>query len=575
MHQKRNLSVSGSISHVNYFRDYYKKDFQYISPDMLRANGKLNHHHGYVGEKVKCGTVVNMWLKEVMAGVKQFFYGGTLHGVKYIFEPTFSHKERATWIAIVVISIAFCAANIIKLFSKWTSTPFVNVIDSLPTPIWAVPFPTVVLCPHLHVKLSYANVLKLGRQEEFFASLICPRMLHKNKTLSERLNFSQIDQLQKFILDATPSCSDLVKSCNWPAKHDTRWVTTDCCKKYFMPIFTDYGLCYAFNSLPLNGMTNDTLSWQRSFNRHANPGSLQWGLDVGYPKVFPPDPSMQPLRVMVSGEDYGLGVELYLNISEHQHACDGNSLGFTVLIRSPTNHVYTSTVLRLPMDRMTTIEVSPITYKTDSALRSLAPDQRQCFFQNERKLEYYEFYTSSNCKHDIFVRESKKLCDCTLYNWPRKNASEPVCSTTKDFECIDFVKGKVEEQQIYAYYAECEEGKGSGEPASCHPSCNDVIYDSQVYYSDLIKEPGDPEPVWGQPKKGELTQINVHFYEDMFLGQHRHAQYDDYYFAGAIGGLLSLFLGFSIISVAELVYFIVLRPVHRVLKETYWRYYLK
>lgn len=82
MHQKRNLSVSGSISHVNYFRDYYKKDFQYISPDMLRANGKLNHHHGYVGEKVKCGTVVNMWLKEVMAGVKQFFYGGTLHGVK-------------------------------------------------------------------------------------------------------------------------------------------------------------------------------------------------------------------------------------------------------------------------------------------------------------------------------------------------------------------------------------------------------------------------------------------------------------------------------------------------------------
>ncbi|XP_063831727.1 pickpocket protein 28-like [Ostrinia nubilalis] len=483
MNQKRNLSLSESITYANYFRDYYKKDFQYISPDMLKAN-QVNHH----GYERNCTGVVNMWMKEVTAGVKQFFYGGTLHGVKYIFEPTFSRKERATWIVIVVVSIAFCAANIIKLFSKWTSTPFVNVMDSLPTPIWAVPFPTVVLCPHLHVKLSYANVLKLGR--------------------------------------------DLVKSCNWPAKHDTRWVTSECCEKYFMPIFTDYGLCYAFNSLPLNGMRNDTISWQRSFNRHAAPSSLLWGLDVGYPKVFPPDPSMQPLRVMVSGEDYGLGVELYLNISEHQHACDGNSLGFTVLIRSPTNHVYTSTVLRLPMDRMTTIEVSPITYKTDSALRSLAPDQRQCFFQNERKLEYYEFYTGSNCKHDIFVRESKRLCNCTLYNWPRKNASEPVCSTTKDFECIDDVKGKVEEQQIYAYYAECEEGKGSGEPASCHPSCNDVIYDSQVYYSDLIKEPGDPSPVWGRPKKGELTQINVHFYEDMFLGQHRHAQYDDYYFAG-------------------------------------------
>ncbi|CAH0397120.1 unnamed protein product [Chilo suppressalis] len=552
---------------MDYYGNYYVKDFNYISHEALKVNSNY-----YKCKRQGKLSMMNLWLIEVMAGLKQFFYGGTLHGVKYIFEPTFSSKERATWILIVVISVAFCAINIIKLFCKWTSTPFVNVIDSLPTPIWAVPFPTVVLCPHLHVKQSYANVSKLGRLEEFFASLVCPRMLFMNKTLTQRLSAKETDQLQMFILNGALSCSDIVKSCNWPAAHETRWVTTECCQKYFRPIFTDYGLCYAFNSLPMNGMKNDTLSWQRSFNRQATPAALEWGLDEGYPKVFPPDPSIKPYRVMVSGENYGLSVELYLNISEHQHACDGNSLGFTVLIKSPTNHVYTSTVLRLPMDRMTTIEVSPVTYKTDAALRTLNPEQRQCFFQNERQLEYYQFYTGSNCKHDLFVTESKRICNCTLFNWPRKSASGPICSTDMDFKCIDYVKGKVEEQQIYAYYAESEEGKSSEEPMSCHPSCNDVIYDSQVFYSDLIKEPGDPSPVWGYPRKGELTQINVHFYEDLFLGQHRHAQYDDYYFAGAIGGLLSLFLGFSIISVAELVYFILLRPLHRVAKEAYCRF---
>ncbi|CAG9782555.1 unnamed protein product [Diatraea saccharalis] len=556
--------------YLQYYGDYYVKDFSYISHNALKVN-RQNHKDKE--------SVMNIWLKEILAGLKQFFYGGTLHGVKYIFEPTFSSKERVTWIIIVVISVAFCAANIIKLFCKWTSTPFVNVIDSLPTPIWAVPFPTVVLCPHLHVKQSFADVSKLDHLEEFFASLVCPRMLFLNKTLKHRLSPPEIDQLQMFILNGALSCSDIVKSCNWPAAHETRWVTTECCQKYFRPIFTDYGLCYAFNSLPMNGMKNDTLSWQQSFNKLASPAALEWGLDKGYPKVFPPDATMKPLRVMVSGENYGLSVELYLNISEHQHACDGNSLGFTagelggrnpalniastsgmdlldalnklhcfntefsffkfkkstfvVLIKSPTNHVYTSTVLRLPMDRMTTIEVSPITYKTDAALRSLAPDQRQCFFQNERQLEYYQFYTGSNCKHDVFVKESKRTCNCTLFNWPRKSALEPICSTDVDFECIDYVKGKVEEQQIYAYYAESEEGKSSKEPMSCHPSCNDVIYDSQVFYSDLIKEPGDPSPVWGYPR--------------------------------------NLFLGFSIISLAEFVYFVLLRPIHRVAKEAYHR----
>ncbi|KAL4713438.1 hypothetical protein ACJJTC_010423 [Scirpophaga incertulas] len=552
---------------IYYGNQYRNSDFSYLSHNKFE-NGKAN-----VIDKEM--SVFNVWLKEVICGLKQFFYGGSLHGVKYIFEPTFSSKERMTWILIVVVSLAFCAVNIIKLFCKWTSTPFVNVIDSLPTPIWAVPFPTVVLCPHLHVKLSYANVSELGRLEDFFASLVCPRMLYMNKTLKDRLNPREIDELQEFVLNGALSCSDIIKSCNWPGTHDTRWVTNECCQKYFKPIFTDYGLCYAFNSLPLNGMTNDTFSWQQSFDRYSSQSALQWGLDEGYPKVFPPNLTIKPFRVMVSGEDYGLNVELYLNKSEHQHDCDGNSLGFTVLIKSPSNHVYTSTVLRLPMGRMTTIEVSPITYKTDAALRSLTPGQRQCFFQNERQLEYYQFYTGSNCKHDLFVRESKALCNCTLYNWPRKSASEPICSTTNDFRCIDNVKGKVEEQQVYAYYAECEEGAVYGETTSCHPSCNDVIYDSKVFYSDLTKEPGDPSPVWGYPQKGEVTQINIHFYEDLFLGQHRHAQYDDYYFAGAIGGLLSLFLGFSIISVAELVYFVVLRPIHRAAKETYFRYYLK
>lgn len=62
------------------------------------------------------------------------------------------------------------------------------------------------------------------------------------------------------------------------------------------------------------------------------PAKIKWNLDDGYPKVFPPDQTTLPFRVMASGETNGLGLELFLNTSEHQFACDGSSIGFNVSI---------------------------------------------------------------------------------------------------------------------------------------------------------------------------------------------------------------------------------------------------
>ncbi|CAK1589060.1 unnamed protein product [Parnassius mnemosyne] len=561
-----------NLPNYEYVGNYYSKDFKYISPEVLQ---RIKRTRNIVAplkanmEKGTCKLFTRLWFAEVIKGLKQFLYEGSLHGVKYIFEPTFSRKEKLIWIIIMVISVAICAVNIIQLLCKWHTKPFVNVIDSLPTPIWAIPFPTVVLCPHLHVQLSYANVSKLDEREYFFASLVCPQLSHEKKALPQPLNTEENIMMQDFIVKGSPKCTDIVKSCYWKSTHDAEWFAKECCEKMFKPIFTDYGLCFAFNSLPLNSLTNDSLHWQKTFNQNASQLPLKWSLDDGYPKVFPPDPTMIPFRAMASGEVHGLGVELYLNTSEHQFGCDGNNVGFNVLINSPTDNAYTSTVIRLPMNKMTTIKVTPITYKTDAELRTLPPYQRQCYFQDEMKLKYFEFYTDSNCKHDLWMREVKKQCNCVLFNWPRIYIWESICSTKSDFRCVIDVRAKVEEQLTYAYFEDSQEDRTrDAASASCQLACNDILYSSQVFYSDLVSIPGRPEPEW-EFKEGEVTRINVHFYDDIFLGQHRHAQYDDYYFAGAIGGLLSLFLGFSIISVAELVYFVLLKPVHLALKETF------
>lgn len=76
--------------------------------------------------------------------------------------------------------------------------------------------------------------------------------------------------------------------------------------------------------------TNETISWQKSFNNLASSDTLDWDLDKGYPKVFPPKSGTLPFRVMASGEVNGLGIELYLNTSDHQYDCDGHNVGFNV-----------------------------------------------------------------------------------------------------------------------------------------------------------------------------------------------------------------------------------------------------
>lgn len=67
---------------------------------------------------------------------------------------------------------------------------------------------------------------------------------------------------------------------------------------------------------------------------------------------------------------------------------------------------------------------------------------------------------------------------------------------------------RVGEQLIYAYYADSEEQRQHHQdPTSCYPACNDVLYSTQVYYSDLIKEPAKANADFGSNK----TLVNLFF----------------------------------------------------------------
>lgn len=57
----------------------------------------------------------------------------------------------------------------------------------------------------------------------------------------------------------------------------------------------------------------------------------------------------------------------------------------------------------------------------------------------------------------------------------------------------------------------------------------------------------------------DLTKVDIYFKNSEFLALHRKELYGPTDFLANCGGLLGLFLGFSIVSLIEIVYFITLR----------------
>lgn len=82
---KINMTDIENVANNLYVRDYYVKDFQYISPDII--NVKTNKvftevQNAGICKKVNCRHIIRKWFNAVMEGWKQFLYEGSLHGVK-------------------------------------------------------------------------------------------------------------------------------------------------------------------------------------------------------------------------------------------------------------------------------------------------------------------------------------------------------------------------------------------------------------------------------------------------------------------------------------------------------------
>ncbi|EAT33714.1 AAEL014010-PA, partial [Aedes aegypti] len=168
------------------------------------------------------------------------------------------------------------------------------------------------------------------------------------------------------------------------------------------------------------------------------------------------------------------------------------------------------------------------TYTTEDA-RQLSIWQRKCIFPDEVKLKYYrDGYTFSGCMKECRIRKCLKFCKCVPPFYAPPN-SLAFCTITQ-LACL--VK----------YTANITSSKGC---KNCELACHNKVYDVEKY-----------------SKTTNVTNdevVTIEFLTWPLIRYKREVLFGWVDLLVSFGGIAGLFLGFSLLSGVEIIYFFTMR----------------
>lgn len=199
----------------------------------------------------------------------------------------------------------------------------------------------------------------------------------------------------------------------------------------------------------------------------------------------------------------------------------------------------------------TELVITPTKISTSIDLRyKFTPDERGCYFEDEHKLKYFKKYSKSHCELECWITFIKQNCEC-LPIWLPHEPHIKIC---------DFSK------------SECLEDVVVSETCHCLPQCtNDISY-HVIKKSSWSREGLEFTFEDTSHENVSLTYLQFHFEESAFLEMKRISAYTMTDFIAQIGGILGLFLGFSVLSLIEILYYCTVRLFVKLKLES--RFYL-
>ncbi|XP_017481513.1 PREDICTED: pickpocket protein 28-like isoform X1 [Rhagoletis zephyria] len=377
--------------------------------------------------------------------------------------------------------------------------------------------------------------------------VLCNRKV--NATIASSI--TDWSNLQNFITDVwtiSQPCSKMLLFCQFGGvKYN--------CSELFHPIITDSGMCCVFNVVTPNFVYKARGNVKCDAAKCPLPNgtvAVDWSPERGYPAVLPE--SYSPMHAAGTGES--LGLKLMLDVERDSYYCSStNSVGFKILLHNPLEVPNMREIgLLLSPGHETKVRIRASKTESTQHLRSLNKESRACLFEGEYVLHNYKTYTQSNCMEECFKKILLRYCGCiTHYMFDiYRNAS--ICSIY-EASCVE----RVRLQSMVSR-------NGRGCANTCWPACYDLTYCPDFFITPLSASGFHTKHQLEKSKDTfymlqNMAVVNIYFKENWYRSSKQAEYVGITEFLSNIGGVIGLFFGFSFISVAEIIFYLLLKPV--------------
>ncbi|CRK90740.1 CLUMA_CG004432, isoform A [Clunio marinus] len=455
-------------------------------------------------------TVINFQYQ-----TKEFFHNSTLHGVRYIVESGRSFYEKLVWFCFVTIGAVAAFVTIGSLWEKFQTSPTITGPDT-EFHYEVLDYPTVVVCPESPINpfLTENNFYNqnLQQYEEFIPIF----------EMLPALSFDNINEFHKIYENITSKVEDE------KMKKFSSFVKTIGLRQLIFNIAMKCEQLFVDE----DDMVCEYLGMEYRCCDIFKPVYTERGFCYAFNSKY-----ISEVDKEVKNED----------IKTFTKAAFDRTLRFIpkheskVYIFSPKEVLSFETSEQLTWYKNYSIAMTTEikeTY-TEQDVKLLSVNQRKCTFDDEIALLYHQndIFSPSVCTKKCRMLKANKLCKCIPpFYKPSDNIYQP-CKLEKDIECLQRNSNNI--SNIY----DCRD---------CLLNCNNVIFESiKIGWSfntaDKIKNRQ------GYVQVEVLSWPVVRYKHEVLFGLVD--------LLVSFGGIAGLFLGFSLLSLVEIVYYFTLRVI--------------
>ncbi|XP_049539274.1 pickpocket protein 28-like [Anopheles darlingi] len=528
---------------------------------------------------------------------RDYFEASSCHGMRYIVEPGLSLLERTSWSMMVTLSLCCCISGIIYTHLRWQEKPLIVSFSSRTIKVWQIPFPAITICPQTRIAADIFNVTEVYHRQRRNRSLVTETEWNQLRALSHvcstvmrpkddyyggaaeerppgpepggehRRKQPHREPVVPVLVNMSIPQTELLNTCMWSFNFRP-------CQTLWARKVTENGICYSFNMLSHDELFSaDQAFRERDLNpgEHSHPfktlrasqlRSSGWTMENGY--TAEEDLLSYPRRTASGGFKGGTIALLKTDIDDREYVCSGAQQGYRVTIHPPDEFPrLTEYHIRVPPMQAVSIIVKPRMLTTQKSLRRYPVEKRQCYFAGERNLRYFRVYNEQNCEFECLTNFTLRTCGCVTFAMPRTNTT-PVCGA-EDVRCYRNAATKMMELGAVMM------GTEGHELCECLPACTTIKYDVEISNDWLNLEQMLDSMIHKDPDREKLEPMLLYAYfkDNKFLYTKRVAYTTFNGELASFGGILALLAGMSLTSLAEMVYFLVVRPFCQWLRSQY------